>query len=430
MSYILLTPAKGSILGPIANILGKIMSYIYIGVYKITGVENIGLSIFLLTVFIYTCLLPLTYKQQKFSKLNQRMQPEMNAIREKYAGKKDQASMNAMNQETQLLYEKYGVSPAGSCVQMIIQMPILLALYRVFNNVPAYVVSVKDQFSGMVDGIISNNYVDKMADIVSDYKIAVMSNPDWTATGDTLRNYIVDVLYKIPSNKWAELTDYFPNMDSVIGSTMNSIENFNYIFNIGSFNGLNISDTPFSIIKNNFTDRPNMWFLYAFIAFLVPACSYLSQLLSIKLMPTTDTGNDQMAQQMKTMNMMMPLVSLFFCFNVPVGLGIYWVFSAVYRCVQQFVMNKHFEKIDLDDIILKNQEKAKKKREKRGIAENQIRDAASMKTKTMGSRANISYVDKELELEKANAKKSNAKAGSMAAKANMVKEFNERNSRK
>lgn len=430
MSHILLTPAKGSILGPIANILGKIMSYIYIGVYKITGVENIGLSIFLLTVFIYTCLLPLTYKQQKFSKLNQRMQPEMNAIREKYAGKKDQASMNAMNQETQLLYEKYGVSPAGSCVQMIIQMPILLALYRVFNNVPAYVVSVKDQFSGMVDGIISNNYVDKMADIVSDYKIAVMSNPDWTATGDTLKNYIVDVLYKIPSNKWAELTDYFPNMDSVIGSTMNSIENFNYIFNIGSFNGLNISDTPFSIIKNNFTDRPNMWFLYAFIAFLVPACSYLSQLLSIKLMPTTDTGNDQMAQQMKTMNMMMPLVSLFFCFNVPVGLGIYWVFSAVYRCVQQFVMNKHFEKIDLDDIILKNQEKAKKKREKRGIAENQIRDAASMKTKTMGSRANISYVDKELELEKANAKKSNAKAGSMAAKANMVKEFNERNSRK
>lgn len=430
MSDILLTANNGAILGPIAKLLGWIMNGIYMVMYKLFGIENIGLSIFLLTVLIYTCLLPLTYKQQKFSKLNQRMQPEMNAIREKYAGKKDQASMAAMQQETQLVYEKYGVSPSGSCIQMLIQMPILLALYRVFYNVPAYVISVKDQFSGMVNGIIDNGYVDKMADLVKDYKIAVTSNPDWTATGTTLKNYIVDVLYKVPSNGWTNLTDYFPNMGEEIEQTVSHIEKFNYVFHVGSFSGLNISDTPWNIIKTNFADKPSMWFLYAFIALMIPVISYLSQLLSVKLMPTADAGNDQMAQQMKTMNLMMPLFSFVICFTVPVGLGIYWIFTAVYRCVQQFVLNKHFEKIDLDDVIRQNQEKAKKKREKKGITENQIREAAQMKTKTMGSRANISYAEKELELEKANVKKANAKAGSLAAKANMVKEFNERNSRK
>lgn len=48
------------------------------------------------------------------------------------------------------------------------------------------------------------------------------------------------------------------------------------------------------------------------------------------------------------------------CFTVPVGLGIYWIASAVVRSIQQFFLNKHFDKIDLDDIIAKNQEKAKK----------------------------------------------------------------------
>lgn len=60
------------------------------------------------------------------------------------------------------------------------------------------------------------------------------------------------------------------------------------------------------------------------------------------------------------------------CFTVPVGLGIYWIAGAVVRSVQQFFLNKHFEKINLEDIIKKNQEKAKKKREKMGIAENRF----------------------------------------------------------
>jgi YidC/Oxa1 family membrane protein insertase len=127
----------------------------------------------------------------------------------------------------------------------------------------------------------------------------------------------------------------------------------------------------------------------AVLALLIPVISYLTQVLNIKLMPTAATAggdNDQMAQQMKMMNRTMPLFSLVMCFTVPVGLGIYWIASAVVRSIQQFFLNKHFDKIDLDDIIAKNQEKAKKKREKMGISENQISNAARMNTRQVTAR--------------------------------------------
>lgn len=432
MSGIVLTAYDGAILGPVAKLLGWVMNGIYVGMYKLFGIENIGLSIILLTIVIYLCLLPLTIKQQKFSKLSQKMQPEIQAIQAKYKNKKDQNSMMAMNEETRLVYEKYGVSPSGSCVQLLIQMPILLALYRVFYNVPAYVISVKDNFSGLVNGIISTDgFVDTMTQLVTDNKVTTASSIMASnvadrlgaASGDTLSNYIVDILYKLPSDAWTRLTEYFPNLGAEIADTLSHVEKFNY------FIKLNISDTPWYIIKNGIANHS---FLFVILAFLIPVLSYVTQVVNIKMMPQQSTGNDQMAQQMKTMNTMMPLISLFMCFTVPVGLGIYWIIGAVVRAVQQVLINKHIENLNLDDIIEKNQEKAKKRREKMGIAENQIRNAAAINTRTLENKAkvNVSSEQKELELEHANAKKANAKAGSMAARANMVKDYNERNSRK
>ncbi len=431
MPSITLTAYDGAILGPIAKFLGWIMNGIYVIMYNLFGIENVGLSILLLTFLIYTCLLPFTYKQQKFSKMNAVMQPELNAIRDKYKNRKDQDSMMAMNEETKLVYEKYGVSASGSCIQMLIQMPILFALYRVFYNVPAYVTAVKDQFSTLVDGIVATDgYADIMANVVSDYSVVTSSSPDWTTTGDTLKNFIVDVLYKLPSTGWSTLSDYFPNLTSEISETIGHIENFNYIFSVGNFAGLNISDSPFNIIKNYF---PQGGYLYVILALLIPICSYVSQMLSIRMASqqtaSGDAQTDQMAQQMKTMNTIMPLFSLVLCFTVPVGLGIYWVFSAVYRCVQQFILNRYFEKTDIDTIVEKQKAKAKKKKEKKGISEEKIREAAQIRTRNIENRANMkSNSENEEKLEQANSKKSNAKSGSMAAKANMVKDFNERNS--
>ena len=127
MLYTLLTQDSGIILGPVSKILGYLMEGIFIVIDKL-GIPNIGLAIILFTILINLLMLPLTIKQQKFSKLNAKMNPEIQAIQKKYKGKTDQQSAIAMNQETQEVYAKYGVSPSGSCVQLLIQMPILFGL--------------------------------------------------------------------------------------------------------------------------------------------------------------------------------------------------------------------------------------------------------------------------------------------------------------
>lgn len=438
MSDILLTAYPGSILGPIAKLLGMLMDWIYSGISNITGgrVESVVLSIVIITIIIYMCLLPLTIKQQKFSKLSQKMQPEMQAIQAKYKNKKDQASMMAMQEETQLLYQKYGISPMGSCVQMLIQMPILFALYRVFYNIPAYLSGVKGSFTGLVDSIQqTSGYQNTLVSLMEKYNVVTSSGLNASnaaskladASGDALSNYIIDILYKLPSKGWDALMDgkFFDGIQSAVEKTHDALLHFNY------FLGLNISDTPWYIIKSNFTDKPDKWLLFVILALLIPVLSYLTQMINIKLMPQATNGNDQMASQMKMMNLMMPLMSLFFCFTVPVGLGIYWICSALVRGIQQFFVNRHIENLDLEAVMAKNEEKAKNKRKKMGLSEDYIKKAAQIKTKSIDSKANVSAsADTEEKLAKAAEYKANAKAGSLASKANMVKEFNERNSRK
>lgn len=438
MSDILLTAYPGSILGPIAKLLGILMDWIYSGISNITGgrVESVVLSIVIITIIIYMCLLPLTIKQQKFSKLSQKMQPEMQAIQAKYKNKKDQASMMAMQEETQLLNQKYGISPMGSCVQMLIQMPILFALYRVFYNIPAYLSGVKGSFTGLVDSIQqTSGYQNTLVSLMEKYNVVTSSGLNASnaaskladASGDTLSNYIIDILYKLPSKGWDALMDgkFFDGIQSAVEKTHDALLHFNY------FLGLNISDTPWYIIKSNFTDKPDKWLLFVILALLIPVLSYLTQMLNIKLMPQATNGNDQVANQMKMMNLMMPLMSLFICFTVPVGLGIYWICSALVRGIQQFFVNRHIENLDLEAVMAKNEEKAKKKREKMGLSEDYIKKAAQIKTKSIDNKANVSVsAGTEEKLAKAAEYKANAKSGSLASKANMVKEFNERNSRK
>ena len=366
------------------------------------------------------CLFPVTYKQQKFSKLTQKMQPELQKVQKKYQGKKDQASMQAMQDETTAIYEKYGVSPAGSCIYMIINMPIIFSLWRVFQSIPAYILIVRDQFTSLVEGIMSTpNFQNTMTDLVEKLKIT-SARVDFTVKDDSvLSNYIIDTLYALNSSGWDMLKEKFSGLSDVIVSTQEHLEKMN------NFLGMSISDTPISVIKNSMSTGA---YIFVVLALLIPICSYLTQVLNIKLMPQAANTDDAMGSQMKMMNRIMPLFSLFFCFSVPVGLGVYWIISALVRSAQQVALNKHFEKINLDDIIKENQEKAKKKREKKGIAENKINQAARVNTRKINE-PSMSAKEKERVLEKAQQARSSAKPGSMAEKANLVKKFNEKNTK-
>ena len=164
-SMILATKSGTPIIGQIAVVMGWIMNAIY-KVLDAVGIQNIGLCIIIFSILIYLCMTPLQIKQQKFSKLSAIMQPEIQKIQKKYQGKKDQDSMMKMQEETQAVYQKYGVSATGSCVQLAIQMPILFALYQVIQNIPAYVGSVYNVFNGVCTKILA---VDGFTDIINKF---------------------------------------------------------------------------------------------------------------------------------------------------------------------------------------------------------------------------------------------------------------------
>ena len=168
---ILATKSSTPIIGQLATVMGWIMDGIY-RLLNIFGIQNIGLCIIIFSILIYALMTPLQIKQQKFSKLSAIMQPELQKIQKKYKGKNnDTAAMQKMQEETQAVYQKYGVSPTGSCVQLAIQFPILMALYQVIYKIPAYVGSVRDILASAVTSITGvNGYTDILQQFITDNK--------------------------------------------------------------------------------------------------------------------------------------------------------------------------------------------------------------------------------------------------------------------
>lgn len=447
MNSVLLTQNDGAILGPVAFILGKLLNGIFFCIDKI-GLPNVALAIFLFTIIIYLLMLPLTIKQQKFSKLSAKMNPEIQAIQAKYKGKKDQESMARMNEETQLVYKKYGVSPTGSCVYLIIQMPILFALYRVIYNIPAYVTKVKEAFYPVVDGLISKansfEFISDTANFSVANQFAKQFKDDAFLNGmqngieklsgtdlEVVKNTFIDVLNRASTTEWANIysNSNYPELKGVIVDSLSSIERYYNLF------GLNIANSPMYYIKGVVSDGGSI--LLAILALLIPLLAAITQWLNTKLMPQAEpaTGNDQasaMAASMKSMNVMMPIMSMVFCFTLPIGLGLYWIAGAVVRGIQQVFVNKHIDKMDLDAIVAKNQDKVKKQIEKNGVRAELLKNNASISTKAMADKksSKMSEAEREEALKKSTEYyNKGVKAGSLASKANMVKQYNEKNNK-
>lgn len=432
MLGVLLTKDNGKIVGPVAWLLGHVMNGIF-NVLNAIGIPNIGLAIIIFTIVIYLCLLPLTYKQQKFSKLQAKMSPELKAIQEKYKGKKDNDSMLAMQAETKELYAKYGVSQTGSCLQLIIQMPILFALYRVISNVPAYVTIVRNAFYPLVEEL---RLTDGAADFISTLKSAAtfsskFTNEQFTSGNvEFIENTYIDILNKTSTSDWASISEHFTSLSSSIDKTHTALNAFN------SFLGLNIADSPMYMIQTAFANRN---FLLFFGGIMVPFLAAFTQWVNTKLMPQNVDPNAkidpndpaaQMQQSMKTMNIMMPLMSAFFCLSLPAGMGVYWIAGAVIRSIQQIVINKHIDKTDIDAEIAKNTEKYKKKMEKMKSSP-QMNRYANMSTRniTNVAKSASTEVSGDVEAKVANSRKvyenNKIRKDSLLAKANMVKDYNE-----
>ena len=410
----------GGFLGPFAEILGLIMDAIF-RFTSLFGVMNIGVCIILFTLIVKVLMFPLTVKQQKFSKMNTVMQPELQAIQKKYKGKSHQESMMKMNVETKAVYEKYGVSMTGGCLQLVIQLPILLALYQVIYHIPAYVNSVGSVFYDITDkllGTVGGN-LQTLAGQLNEFATAhsvSMSMISNFATEPT-NSKVVDFLYKLNPAQWQLLQDQYPVIET---SSIELIERMN------SFLGINLATTPWQGFMPN-------------IGWILPVLAGLSQWYSTRLMSSTQSLSDDnpSASMMKQMNIMMPLMSVFFCFTLPSGIGIYWIAQSVFMIIQQWIINRHLSNIDIDEMVKKNMEKANAKRAKKGLPPQKITQSATVSLKQM--QADEAKREKELEEKKARTaaqvKESteyynkDPKPGSLAAKAAMVKKYNEKHNK-
>ena len=429
-----MTKVSMPIIGWVSEILGWMINVIYSGL-ELIGITNIGLSIILFTLVVYLLMTPLQIKQQKFSKLNAVMQPEIQKIQKKYNGKKDQDSMMKQNEEISAVYQKYGVSPTGSCVQLLVQMPVLLALYQVIYHIPGYISGVRNVFTGLTAKIMSvDGFGTIISNFLTDNKITMTGI---TANTEFTKETTIDFLYKLsPSQmeKFANISDFsgFADLfDKVAQQTSH----------MNTFLNLNISDTPLAIIKSGMAQGGGAGYLLVFSAVMVPILAWLTQWMNYKLMPqpqqAANSEPSAMEASMKSMNMntFMPIMSAVFCFTFPVGIGIYWVIGAVIRCIQQLVINRKMEQMDMEDLVRRNQEKMKKKMEKRGVSAQQINQQARMNARNIQApdkTSGLSQEEKAAQRKKATEYYNNAnvKPGSLAAKANMVKQFDEKNTKK
>ncbi|MCR5771497.1 MAG: YidC/Oxa1 family membrane protein insertase [Butyrivibrio sp.] len=439
----------------IAVILGYIMNAIYVVLAGIAGlftnsdgsiaVGNIGIAIILFTLIIYVAMLPLTYRQQKFSKLQAKMQPEIKAIQDKYKNKKDTDSQMAMNQEIQAVYGKYGVSMSGSCVQMILQMVILLPLYRVIYNIPKYVPAVNEVFSDLGNALVNlgDSATEKVTGLLSGSASAAAIIKEMTENGAS-SDYYAQLLNKFSTANWTELSDWASstgNTDLVntINTTSSNVDTMN------SFLGLTISNSPqymFSeaIEKFNSSGFSAGVIIAIILAVIVPVLAFLTQYLSVKLTTSmTQSGqkldpNDpasQMQNSMKTMNVVMPIFSAWICFTLPAGMGIYWIAAAVIRTILAIIVNHRIDKIDIDAMIEENQAKYQKKLEKRKDLTPGLTNYANFSNRNLTSltkevtTSSVSEDDRTRRLEEVGALYDSGKArkDSLLNAANMVKEY-------
>lgn len=390
------------VLGYIFNLLFEALSFLHIG--------NVAIAIILFTIIVKLCMLPLSIKQQKLAKLNSVMSPEIKAINEKYKDKKnDQNAMMKMQEETKAVYEKYGVSQMGGCVQMLIQMPILLALYQVFRFIPLYITQLKNLFTAFLTdngGIMSaSGYTDTMKQFGE--------NIDWTNV-----NTAITEINKFSTENWEALRDAFPAFSDIIANSHASLEQMN------TFLGINMSQEPgFGLT----------------LAFLIPVLSGLSQFISVKVAQGNTPVDDDnpMAASMRMTTYIFPLMSAFIAISVPAGLGLYWIATSVIQTIITVFINRYYDKLGAETIVKKNVEKRNKKRAKKGLPPETIAKNATVSTKNVNREKAVKSLEqikaenekKVKEIKESAQYYKTAKPGSLAEKAGMVAKYNEKSSK-
>lgn len=417
MQTVFLTQVQG-ILKPIAWVLGNILNAIY-NFVELFGIENIALCIVLFTFVVKMLMLPLTIKQQKFTKLQSKMSPELTKIQQKYKGKKDEESLRRQQSETQAVYAKYGASPMGGCLPLLISLPIMFALYRVIYAIPAYVTDVGGLYGSIADKLQGiSGYKNTLIDFITQNSLVLSQQSGCSSTvidlsiyQDVPREYLIDLFSKFNPANWDAFfdVDLFSSIKeaaiSINGSSMSVSEVVDKIVSVNGLFGLSILDRP--EIKS--------------ISVVIPVLAVISQFIQGKLQSAANankkTNTDDPAQQTtKMMTTIMPIMSGAFCLMLPIGVGIYWIASAVFTIIQTLFINKYLDKVNVDEMLEKSKEKNIKRQEKLGVSyDNKMAEVA----KTKGLNYNNSSEEYDNTSYKKNSNKKSKQAGADYKRSNV-----------
>jgi len=407
----------------IATFFGWIMDLIFMGVSAI-GFPKIGLCIIIFTIVTKLLLYPLTYKQSKSQKLNSVIQPEIQAIQEKYRGKEgDQQAMMMQQAEIKAVYEKYGTSMASGCLPLLIQFPIIFGLYEVIRNIPKYVSSVRVYFDSIVTAIGGTAAISKVNEFITQFDLSkVLSQAGVSGGAVSTTDDIINFLNKLNETQWTDFANFFSGAAEVINS------NYQAIHDMNNFLGIDLATKPADYGLTN----PKAW--------IIPILAGVSQLAFTKLMqkqqPQPAQGGDaakSTAAMMNTMNYMMPLMSVFFCFNFAAGIGVYWIAQSVVSAIQQLFINKKLDNMDVNEMIRQNLEKTNAKRAKKGLPPVNER-AAEENFKRMQAQLARVEAKRNAAVEKTQSLREEAnsyyKSASIADRARMVQQYNEKHDKK
>ena len=285
----------------ICGLFGNLLNFLY-GLFG----NNYGLALIGFTLIVNLILLPLTLKQQKSTTMMQAIQPELTRLQEKYKNDKEK-----LNTEMMKLYQNNNINPMSGCLPLLIQLPIILILYQVIIKPLSYM-------QGLTAAQIST-----LRELVG------------------ASNNVMEVEL---AAKAATLGDKIPDFFTPI--------NFDFF-------GLDLGATP-SI------SQPSLLWL---IPILAGVTTYALSWLTTKMADAKKTEEQKKkekdnpaADQMQTMNKIMPLITVWFTFTFAAGIGFYWIMNNIFKMIQQIIVNQLLKKED--PLVLDTGSNKKKKKKK------------------------------------------------------------------
>ncbi len=337
----------------------KPFAWMMVKLYELTG--NYGLAVILFALAVNLILTPIMAKSKKSMMRSTRLQPRIQELQRRHEG-----NPQKLNQEMQNLYREEGVNPMSGCLWSLIPFPILIALYSVIRQpITRMMFAAQDVVTTLQDYFVAQGLytIPAKTDAYVEIKLANLAHENWEAV----------------------VTDLAGKIDGLLDVDF-------------GFLGLNLGSQPqWNFFVSTDWSDVSVW-LPALGLFLIPFISAALSWLSMKVSNAANPQQDAQTQaSMKTMNLMMPLMSIWICFVMPAAMGVYWIANSVFGMIRDFVLTKVYKrKLDKEDAERQAMRSAREKElEEKRLETERLRAEGKTEKNTNTSKKKIQANEKQ-----------------------------------